>query len=151
MKIKKYHWTCLITSVIAVFSAFTFLMPLEKLNAQEDTSDIALRETCVDSDPPNDPCALTNNLCNYPANVVLTECGGVTGGGSGGLGDFTDDVQEYVDTSDNDDGDAVGVIIINPGVGSGNSGGNSGGFSLMAENTLNARNFINTGHSFLNW
>jgi len=108
-------------------------------------------ETCVDSDPPNDPCALTNNLCNYPANVVLTECGGVTGGGSGGLGDFTDDVQEYVDTSDNDDGDAVGVIIINPGVGvgSGNSGGNFGGFS--AENTLNARNFINTGHSFLNW
>jgi hypothetical protein len=109
-------------------------------------------ETCVDSDPPNDPCALTNNLCNYPANVVLTDCTGITGGGGGGLDDFTDNVQEYVDTSDNDDGGAVGVIIVSPGVGGlGNSGGNSGGFSLMAENTLNARNFINTGHSFLNW
>jgi len=102
---------------------------------------------CIDSTPAQKKCVLKQpngsaNLCQYEAGTLNSDCfqGGDGSGGGFGLGGG---VQEYVDTSDNDDGDAAGVISVTPGVGS--------GFSLMAENTLNARNFINTGHSFLNW
>ena len=79
----------------------------------------------------------TNNCPTwYNQSDITQHCGGVGGSSSGGS---------------NDDGDTVGdVIIINP-IGVGDDVNPVQPIIQMAENTLNARNFINTGHSFLNW
>ena len=108
---------------------------------------------------PTDTDICNPKYCTYPLTRIFPEC--ETGGGGGGIGDFINPVTPI--SGGGDDVDVVTPLIpTNPCAGKtgmalylcqGQNASIGGGNSSisMAENTLNARNFINTGHSFLNW